>query len=81
MLSTNHILLVSENNPKPDNYIAIFHIPKESAENQNGFSVFTNMDQALQRAEYLSKKYKIKQLRLFYNNRRSIIIRTEKDLL
>lgn len=79
MVSDNHVLLVTETDPKPDNYIAIFHIPKESRENRKGFSIYSNMQTALERAEYLGKKYHVKQVRLFYNNRSSLIIRIEKD--
>ncbi len=81
MISDNHILLVTETNPRPDNYIAIFHIPKESKENRKGFSIHTKIQEALQRAEYLGRKYQVKQVRLFYHNRSSIIIRIEKEPL
>jgi hypothetical protein len=75
MPGDHHLLFVSEVNPKPDNYVPIFHVDKESKKNKEGFSVFVKMDEALNRAQYLCSKYSVKQIRLFYKNKSSVIIK------
>lgn len=75
MTNNDQLWLVSESDPKPDNYIALFCVDTNSNKNRLGFSVYTNSKEALDRAKHLQLKYEVKQIRLFYPNSVSIIIK------
>lgn len=75
MTNNDQLWLVSESNPKPDNYIAIFCVDAKSKKDRLGFSVYPNSKEALGRAKYLQVKFEAKQIRLFYPNSVSIIIK------
>ncbi|SMG48305.1 hypothetical protein SAMN05661096_03446 [Marivirga sericea] len=76
MIKNDQVWLVSESNPKPDNYIAIFCVDAKSKKDRLGFTVYPNSKEAMGRAKYLQVKYAAKQIRLFYPNSVSIIIKT-----
>lgn len=74
-MDNGQIWIVSESNPKPDNYIAVFCLSENHKRKKIGFSVHPNSREALARAKYLQTKYEAKQIRLFYPNSVSIIIK------
>ncbi len=62
--------IVMEENPKPDNYIAIVLTEKPTKmkiENQ-AHSVFDNGDQALERARKLREEYGVRTIRIFHHD-------------
>ncbi|WKV12329.1 hypothetical protein [Marivirga harenae] len=71
----DQVWLVGESNPKPDNYIAIFCIAAKNNKSRLGFSEYSTAREALARAKYLQVRYEAKQIRLFYPNSVSIIIK------
>ena len=79
MDENNKIWLVCETNPWPDNYVGIFFFTKVSKENKHGFSTHHTIQSAIIRAKFLLEKYEVKQIRLFYPNRESIIVKLKKN--
>lgn len=77
MTMNDQVWLVSESNPKPDNYIAIFCVDANSKKDRLGFTVYPNSKEAMGRAKHLQIKYAAKQIRLFYPNSVSIIIKND----
>lgn len=77
MVNNKQVYMVSESDPKPDNYIAIFCKDKNSNLKKLGYSAFSNINDALNRAKILQSKYGAKQLRLFLQNSVSIVVKGE----
>lgn len=71
--------LVCEADPWPDTYIAIFNIQKATTQSKIGHSKYASIHKALNRAKILQRKYKVKQVRLFFPNRISILIKNVKE--
>ncbi|WKK86831.1 hypothetical protein QYS48_08095 [Marivirga arenosa] len=80
MANDNQKWLVSESNPRPDNYVAIFCVTKASKIKRLGCSVYPNVNEALKRAKYLQVKHKTKNIRIFYPNSVSIIIKKGREI-
>lgn len=62
--------IVIEENPKPDNYIAVVltENPTRMKIEKRAHSVFENGDQALERARKLREQYGVKTIRIFHYN-------------
>lgn len=79
-MNANQRWLVCEANPWPDNYIPIFYTSKNDENKKHGYSVFTNLQYAWYRARLLRQKYGVKQIRLFYPNSVSIIVKHQPNI-
>lgn len=60
--------IVIEENPKPDNYIAVVVTDKpiRMKIERQAHSVFKNADMALERARELRKEYGVKTIKIFH---------------
>jgi len=74
------VFFVAEEDPKPDNYIAIF-VRKSREKDFDGkerFKLFASQEKALVFAQQLKEKYGISTIRLFYEEGHSRILRNTK---
>jgi hypothetical protein len=67
--------IVFEENPKPDNYIAVVALEEGRvlASERNPCSTFKTKEEALVRAYELRKQYNLKRVRIFYSEGNSAI--------
>ncbi|WPP52032.1 hypothetical protein [Catalinimonas niigatensis] len=77
MILENKVWLVDEEDPRPDQYIAILICENEMIEraNKKAYKKCHNAKEALSTASELKKKYGVKQIRIFSPNGVSFIVR------
>lgn len=69
-------IVISED-PRPDNYIAILEMSNLNSLSSNiTGEIFRNIEEAVNHAEVLRKRYRVHGLRLFYENGYSKMIRS-----
>jgi hypothetical protein len=77
MILEDKIWLIDEEDPKPDPYIAILVCEREFMEraNKKAYKICHDAKEALHNATELKKKYAVKQIRIFYPNGISFIVK------
>lgn len=68
--------IVFEENPKPDQYIAVVALEEGRilASQRNPHSIFKSKEEALIRANQLREQYGVKRVRIFYSEGNSSIL-------
>lgn len=77
MTPDDKVWLVEKENPRPDPYIAILVREKEFLEQRHtgGHTICHSVQEAIEYASKLKEKYGVRQIRLFYPNNVSIIVK------